>query len=379
MTLIDRTEDVERYVEGLKGQDYVAVDTEFMRDKTYYPQLCLLQLAGTQGAVAIDTLADGIDLSAIDRLMADNDILKVLHAPRQDLEIFVHRNGTVPGPIFDTQLAAMVLGFGEEVGYETLVREVAKAQLDKTSRFTDWSRRPLSAKQLDYALGDVIHLRTVYERFIADLVERGRSDWVDEELSALGSADLYTTKPDEAWRRLKVRSREPRFLAVLCAAAAWRERVAQRKNLPRNRVLRDDVLLDVVANRPTTVAKLRELQRVSIDNKGADDLTAAINEAMALSPEECPQVEAPQRLPKGLGPLVDLLRVMLRMTAEEHDVAQRLIANSSELEKLAASDDADVPALRGWRYRLFGERALALKRGELAIKANGRRVEVVDL
>ena len=378
MTLITDSATLERFVAGLDGEPYVTVDTEFMRDRTYWPQLCLVQIGTSRDAVAIDALAEGIDLEPLYRLMADERILKVFHAPRQDLEIFHHLAGRLPRPLFDTQLAAMVLGYGDEVGYEALVRQVAGANLDKTSRFTDWSRRPLTDKQVAYALGDVTHLRVIYERFRDRLAERGRSRWVDEELDALLDPNLYEQDPDEVWRRLKVRTRDPRFLAVLRAVAAWREREAQRRDQPRNRVMRDDVLLDVVANRPRHVGALRELKRVSVDNRAAEGLVKAIDAALALPEAECPRIDPPAKLPKGIGPLVDLLRVLLRLASEEHDVAQRLIATTGDLEKIAADDDADVAALEGWRFEVFGQAALALKHGELALRARGKRVELIE-
>jgi len=378
MSLITDTTALERFVAGLDGESFVTVDTEFMRDRTYWPQLCLVQLASSHEAVAVDALAPGIDLEPFYRLLADERILKVLHAPRQDLEIFHHLAGRLPRPLFDTQLAAMVLGYGDEVGYEALVRQVAGAHLDKTSRFTDWSRRPLTTKQVDYALGDVIHLRTIYERFRDRLAQRGRARWVDEELEALLDPALYEPVPDAMWRRLKVKTRDPRFLAVLRAVAAWREREAQRRDQPRNRILRDDVLLDVVANRPRSLADLRELKRASLDNRAGEALVAAVDAALKLPVEECPHLEPPPKSPKGLGPLVDLLRVLLRLASEEHDVAQRLIATTGDLEKIAADDAAEVPALDGWRREVFGEAALRLKHGELALRARGKRVELIE-
>ncbi|MFP4125442.1 MAG: ribonuclease D [Alphaproteobacteria bacterium] len=379
MTLITDSAALERFIAALDDEPFVTVDTEFMRDRTYWPQLCLVQIGTSRDAVAIDALADGLDLEPLYRLMADERILKVFHAPRQDLEIFHHLSGRLPRPLFDTQLAAMVLGYGDEVGYEALVRQVAGANLDKTSRFTDWSRRPLTAKQIDYALGDVTHLRLIYGRFRDRLAARGRSRWVDEELEALLDPTLYEQVPEDMWRRLKVRTRDPRFLAVLQAVAAWREREAQRRDQPRNRIMRDDVLLDVVANRPRSLAAVRELKRVNLDNRAAEALVAAIDAAMELPEDACPRLDPPQKLPKGIGPLVDLLRVLLRLASEEHDVAQRLIATTGDLEKIAADDKADVAALKGWRFEVFGEAALALKHGELAIRANGRRVELVEV
>ncbi len=378
MTLITDSAALAGFIADLADEPFVTVDTEFMRDRTYWPQLCLVQIGTSRDAVAIDALAEGLDLEPLYRLMADERILKVFHAPRQDLEIFHHLSGRLPRPLFDTQLAAMVLGYGDEVGYEALVRQVAGANLDKTSRFTDWSRRPLTPAQIDYALGDVTHLRVIYERFRERLEACGRARWVDEELAALLDPALYEQVPGEMWRRLKVRTRDPRFLAVLQAVAAWREREAQRRDQPRNRIMRDDVLLDLVANRPRSTAALRELKRVNLDNRAAENLIGAIEAAMALPEEECPRLEPPAKLPKGIGPLVDLLRVLLRLASEEHDVAQRLIATTGDLEKIAAADDAAVPALRGWRREVFGEAALALKHGEVAIRANGRRVELIE-
>ena len=378
MALITDTHALDRFIASLEGEAYVTVDTEFMRDRTYWPQLCLVQLGSSTEAVAVDALAPDIDLEPLFRLMADERILKVFHAPRQDLEIFHHRSGRLPRPLFDTQLAAMVLGYGDEVGYEALVRQVAHAQLDKTSRFTDWSRRPLTAKQIDYALGDVLHLRVIYERFHEHLEAQGRSRWVDEELAALLDPGLYEPVPDDMWRRMKVKSRDGRFLAILKAVCAWREREAQRRDQPRNRVLRDDVLLDVVANRPRTLEALRALKRVSVDGRAAESLVAAIGAALALPEAELPRLDPPPKLPKGIGPLVDLLRVLLRLASEEHEVAQRLIATTGDLEKIAADDNAPVAALRGWRRDVFGEAALKLKRGELALRARGRRVELLE-
>ncbi len=378
MTLLTDTASLERFIADLAGEPYVAVDTEFMRDRTYWPQLCLVQLASSSAAVAVDALAPELDLEPLYRLMADERILKVFHAPRQDLEIFHHESGRLPRPLFDTQLAASVLGFGDEVGYEALVRQVASAQLDKTSRFTDWSRRPLTGKQVEYALGDVTHLRVIYEHFKGRLETVGRTDWVDEELAALLKPTLYETDPEEMWRRMKVKSRDGRFLAVLRDVCAWREREAQRRDQPRNRILRDDVLLDVVANRPRSLDALRSLKRVSLDARSAASLVAAIDHALELPPDALPRLKPPAPLPKGIGPLVDLLRVLLRLASEEHAVAQRLIATTSDLEKLASDDEADVAALRGWRRTVFGDAALSLKHGRLALRARGRRVELLD-
>jgi ribonuclease D len=379
MTLITTTADLAAFCGRMAGERYVTVDTEFMRDRTYFPKLCLVQVAGASEAVAVDPLAAGIDLAPLLDLMHDPAVLKVFHAARQDLEIFFRLAGRLPAPLYDTQIAAMVCGFGEEVAYETLVNELARARLDKASRFTDWSRRPLSPAQLTYALGDVTHLRTIYEALSRRIEQAGRVAWVEEETAALLDPALYRPNPAEAWRRLKPRSRDRRFLAIVRRLAAWREREAQRRDLPRNRVLRDDLVMEIAATRPSSVEALRELERVSLDRESARQVVAEIQTALALPEAELPEPEQPQRLPRGIGPLVDMLRVLLRLRAEEQEVAQRLIANGDELEAVALDDAADVPALKGWRREIFGAEALALKRGEIALTVKGRRPAVVRL
>src|ERR671918_350072 len=308
MNLLTTTAELAALCAELAREPYVAVDTEFMRDRTYWPKLCLVQLAGAKRQAAIDPLAKGIDLAPLFTLMANPDVLKVFHAARQDIEVFFRLTGAVPTPLFDTQLAAMVCGYGEEVGYETLVSQVAKGRIDKSSRFTDWSRRPLSAQQLTYALGDVIHLRVIYERLKRQLEQTGRTDWVAQELADLTNPAMYDQPLDDAWKRIKVRSREPRFLAVL-----------------------------------------------------------AVRAALALPENALPRLEAPPKMPRGLGPTIDLLRVLLKLKCEEHKVAQRLVATTGDLEAIATQDAADVGALRGWRFEVFGRAALALKRGELGL------------
>jgi ribonuclease D len=379
MSLISSTSELAAVCRELAREEFVTVDTEFMRDRTFWSRLCLVQLAGAERAVAVDPLAPGIDLAPLLELMAAPGVLKVFHAARQDLEIFWRLAGRLPEPLYDTQIAAMVCGFGEEVSYEALVAELAKARLDKTSRFTDWSRRPLTAAQLGYALGDVVHLRTVYEALSRRIAEAGRTRWVEEELAALRHPALYRPDPENAWRRLKVRSRDRRFLALVQAIAAWREREAQRRDLPRNRVLRDDLIMEVAASRPRTVEALRQLERVSLDREGARTLVAAIDEALELPETALPVLEPQVRLPKGIGATVDLLRVLLKLRSEESEVAQRLIASGADLEAIALDDAADVPALKGWRREIFGEDALALKRGAIALAVKGRRTTVVPL
>ena len=379
MTLITTTDALAAFVERMRAETFVTIDTEFMRDRTYWPKLCLMQIAGAGEAVEIDPLAPGIDMAPLAALVDDPNVVKVLHAARQDLEIFFRLFGRLPSPLYDTQIAAMVCGFGEEVAYETLVNELAHGKLDKASRFTDWSRRPLSAAQLAYAQGDVTHLRTIYEVLGRRIAAAGRTAWVTEEVAGLTDPAIYQPDPAESWRRLKPRSRDRRFLAVVQRLAAWREREAQRRDLPRNRVVRDDVVMEIAATRPASVEALRELDRVSLDRESAKAVIAEIQAAMALPEPELPRAEVQVRLPKGIGPLIELLRVLLKLRAEDSDVAQRLIANGGDLEVIALDDHADVPALKGWRREIFGDEALALKRGEIGLAVRNRRTTVVPL
>ncbi len=378
MSLITTTTDLDAFVGRARLERYVTIDTEFMRDRTYWPKLCLVQVATREEAVAIDPLAPGMDLAPLCLLLTDAAVLKVFHACRQDLEIFYHLLGRrLPEPVFDTQVAAMVLGLGEEASYESLVSRVAHARLDKSSRFTDWTRRPLTEAQLHYALGDVTHLRVIYERLHERLVAAGRLAWVDEELANLLDPALYEQPPEEAWKRLKLRSREPRFVKLVQELAAWRERAAQRRDLPRNRILRDDLLLELAANRPTSIEDLRRLSRISLDRQSAAEVVGIVQRVMALPQDELPRLPAPAEKPRGLGPIVELLRVLLKYCAEEYHVAQRLIAATPDLEAIAAGRDAGIPALAGWRRAIFGERALALRRGRIALTVEGRKVHLV--
>jgi ribonuclease D len=375
MNLLTTPAEVAALCAELAREPYVAVDTEFMRDRTYWPKLCLVQLGGAKRHAAVDPLAKGIDLAPLFALLANPGVLKVFHAARQDIEIFYRLTGAVPTPLFDTQLAAMVCGYGEEVGYETLVGQIAKGRVDKSSRFTDWSRRPLSAQQLTYALGDVIHLRVIYERLQRQLERTGRTEWVAQELADLTNPATYDPPLEEAWKRIKVRSREPRFLAVLRALATWREREAQRRDVPRNRIVRDDLLLEIAANRPTDADELAKLRRISLDRQSAATAVEAVRAALALPEDQLPRLEPPPKLPRGLGPMIELLRVLLKLKCEEHHVAQRLVATTGDLETIATQERPDVAALKGWRFEVFGRSALALKRGELGLAiANGQIV-----
>ena len=382
MTLIADTAALAAFCQRQSGVDYIAVDTEFMRDKTYWPQLCLVQVAGPEEAAAIDPLAPGIDLAPLLDLMFDERIVKVFHAARQDIEIFYHLTGRIPEPLFDTQVAAMVCGFGEAVSYENLATKLAGARIDKSSRFTDWAQRPLTQRQLTYALSDVTHLRPTYEKLRRRLEKSGRGEWLDEEMNVLLEPGTYRLDPVEAWRRFKIRGGSGRFLAVLQEVAAWRERTAQDKDMPRGRILRDEAILEIAAHHPLSVddlARTRGLGKGLAEGRFGSEILEAVQRGLSLEEADLPKPPPRQDMPPGLGPLCDLLRVLLKMKCEEHDVAQKLVASADDLERIAASDNADVPALEGWRREVFGQHALALKHGRLGLTAHGKSIAVVEL
>ena len=382
ITPIADTNTLAAFCEKQKTAAFVTVDTEFVREKTYYPILCLVQVAGPDDAVVIDAMASDIDLSPLDELFKNTNVVKVLHASRQDNEIFFNLFGSVPKPIFDTQIAAMVCGFGDQVAYGTLIAKLVGVQLEKTSRFADWSRRPLTQKQLAYALSDVTHLRVAYEKLAAELETSGRAHWLDSEMDVLTAPDTYRMDPREAWRRIKSRTTNPKFLSVLREVAAWREAEAQRRDIPRNRLLRDDSLLDIAAHTPKTsqtLSRTRGMPRGFAEGRMADGLLDAIETGVATKPEDQPQVPKRDRLPNGLGPLTDLLKTLLKLRCEEEKVAPKLIASADDLERIAASDNADVPALSGWRREVFGEQALALKQGKLGLTAEGKRIRIMEI
>ncbi len=382
MPMISDTQSLAAFCQRLKSATFVTVDTEFMREKTYFPQLCLVQLAGPDEAHAVDPLAPGIDLAPLFELMADTAVLKVFHAARQDIEIFVNLTGAVPTPLFDTQVAAMVCGFGDAVGYETLASQLAKARIDKSMRFTDWSKRPLSDKQVQYALADVTHLRVAYEKLVRKLEKNGRVEWLSDEIALLTDPGTYRVDPDNAWRRLKPRSSSPRFLAVLKELAAWREREAQERDLPRQRVLRDEALTEIAAHHPSDTNGLgltRGIGKGLVEGKMGQGILEAVRRGLAVPDAECPTPPERVDVPKGLGPVVELLKVLLKMKCDEHGVAQKLLANSADIDAIAADDDADVAALRGWRRELFGADALKLKHGRLGLGfcTDGRRLRLI--
>ena len=356
--------------------DFVCVDTEFMRESTFYSILCLIQIATPDDEVIVDPLADGIDLAPFVELLMDDQLVKVMHAARQDMEIFYELcDKRVPGPIFDTQIAAMAAGFGDSVGYGGLVKGRLGINLDKGARFTDWSRRPLTAKQLSYALADVTHLRDLFPPLVDELEERGRLPWVMEEMGPMSEESLYSFDPEDAWQRLKVRSPKKNYLAVLRASAAWREREAIARDIPRRRVLKDDALYDLATQAPRTVeamGKLRGIPRGFERSKSAAALLEGINEALDNADEYAPTLEKPTPMPPNLGPRVEMLKTLLRLRTEVEGIAPRLVAGARDIDQIAAfGEHADVPALRGWRREVFGEDALALLRGEIGLRLDG--------
>ena len=370
MRVITSTSELETFCRSLAVADYVTVDTEFLREQTYWPQLCLIQLAGESGEGIIDPLAEGLDLGPFFTLMADASVVKVFHAARQDIEIAYAKTGAVPTPIFDTQVAAMVCGFGESISYVNLVKKITGADIDKSSRFTDWSRRPLSEKQLVYALGDVTHLRDVYLSLRREIDDSARMSWLAEEMSLLSDPQTYDADPERAWQRLKLRVKGKKSLAVLIELAAWRERLAQAQDVPRGRILRDEALYDIANQMPVTTEAIGQLRTLS-DGFGrsnrARDIVDTVNRGLQRDMKLLPKLERNDPLSAQATATLELLKVLLRSAAAEHRVAPRLIADSEDLERLATEADPDIPALKGWRRKLFGDDALRLKRGELAL------------
>jgi ribonuclease D len=381
MELITSSEALAAASSRLVRHPFVTVDTEFMRETTYYPKLCLIQMATPEEGVLVDPLAPGIDLKPFLELMADERVLKVFHSARQDLEIVWNMGGIVPHPLFDTQVAAMVCGYGDSVSYEQLVNDLAKARVDKSSRFTDWSQRPLSEAQLTYALSDVTHLIEVYKALNAQLTENGRLAWLDEEMAVLTSPETYRAEPENAWRRLAGRMRKPREIAVLMEVAAWREREAQARDVPRGRVLKDEAVMDVAVAAPRSAEALGRLRSIPSGferSRPAADILAAVERGLARDPKTVP-VPDRQRQRSSVGATVELLKVLLKTVAEQEGVAPKIVATVDELEAIAESDSADVAPLRGWRRQLFGEKALALKGGRLGLALRNGRVALMEV
>lgn len=383
MAVIADSTSLTKFCDRLIKSSYITVDTEFMRDQTYWPRLCLVQIADEHEAAAIDTLAKGIDITPLLNLLTNPRILKIFHAARQDLEIFYRLMGRLPSPIFDTQIAAMVCGFGDSAGYDTLVRKLTDETIDKSSRFTDWALRPLSQRQINYALGDVTHLRQVYIKLNEMLGQNNRHNWMDEELSILRDTKIYTFAPEDAWRRIKYRAPKPRFLAILKEVAAWREIEAQNKDIPRNRIVRDESLIEISHHAPKTINDLSRARGLSLkkaEGSLGKALLNAVKAGLNVPSENLPEVKRDAPLPKGIGPITDLLKVLLKLKCEKHDVAQKLIATVNDMEQIAAfGQNANVPALQGWRQEVFGIDALRLRSGQLAMVIKDHNLELVEI
>jgi ribonuclease D len=381
MTIITTTAELAAACKRLARFDAVMIDTEFMRETTYWPKLCVIQLASPEEAVIIDAMAPDLALDPFFKLMGNERVIKVFHAARQDIEIVYHRGGLIPHPVFDTQVAAMVCGFGDSISYDQLVHRLTGERIDKSSRFTDWSRRPLSERQTEYALADVTHLRQVYQALSQRLDEQDRTEWVREEMEVLTSTETYQLEPENAWKRLKLRVRKPVELAALREVAAWRERAAQARDVPRGRVLKDDALYEIAAQQPTTAAALGHLRTIPRGferSRSAEEIIAAVRRATEIPKDQLPKVPKMRPPTNGNGAAVDLLKVLLKMTSENHGVASKIIATVDDLEAIAGDDDADVPALTGWRRDLFGEAALRLKRGEIALAVRQNHVVAIE-
>ncbi len=383
MHVITTQKELETVLAAFEKSDFVTVDTEFIRETTFWPILCLIQMAAPGVTALIDPLSPGIDLTPFFRLMANESVVKVFHAARQDIEIIVHLGDLVPHPVFDTQVAAMVCGFGDSVSYDQLVQRITGARLDKSSRFTDWRHRPLSDKQLDYALADVTHLIEVYRYLSAELVRENRAHWLNEEMEVLTSRETYDPHPEDAWKRLKMRLRKPQELAIVQAVAAWREREARERDVPRGRVLKDDAIYEIAQQAPrdaTALGKLRTTPKGWERSSTATALLGAVNSALALPKEDMPKLPKNFQPPEGASAAAELLKVLLRIIAEKEGVASKVLASSDDIDRIAGEGEAaDVPALQGWRRAVFGDAALKLVRGELAIKFDKRKIAVFEL
>ncbi|MBS0273083.1 MAG: ribonuclease D [Proteobacteria bacterium] len=382
MRIVTDTAGLKALIGELEGAPYLALDTEFLRDQTYWPKLCLIQVASPTAAAIIDPLAGGIDLKPFYELLKKPNIVKVFHAARQDIEIFQQQGGVIPNPLFDTQVAAMVCGYGDAASYETLARRIAGVEIDKSSRFTDWSRRPLSSKQLEYAIGDVTHLRKIYEVLDAELKKTHREAWIADEISALQSPELYAMNPANAWKRLKARTSSKRFIALLAAIAEWREREAQTRDIPRGRVLKDEAILEIAAHPPESadaIERIRAIPKGFANSRLGKTLMEAIEVGRHAQPPEGIEPEKPRRKREPSQATIDLLKTLLRLRAEDANVAPRLIANADDIESLAAAEDEGVAALHGWRAEVFGNDAQALRKGELGIALSKGKAVVVKL
>ena len=382
MNIITDTKKLAEICREISNFDYVTVDTEFLRETTFWPKLCLVQMGWPGDAVIVDVLAKDIDLAPFFELMADESVVKVFHAARQDIEIVYKLGRLLPHPVFDTQVAAMVCGFGDSISYDQLVYKITGVTLDKSSRFTDWSKRPLSDKQLHYALGDVTHLRKVYLSIKANLEEQNRVHWVAEEMEVLTSIETYDMPPENAWKRLKMRARKPRELAIMKSVAQWREQMARNNDVPRGRIVKDDMIYEIMSNPPrneNALGGLRSMKRGFDKGRYGRPLLEVVADALAINDDQLPILPKPRQAPQGTGAATEMLKVLLKLIVEEQGVAAKVIANVADLERIAADDGADVSALHGWRYELFGEQALKLKNGEIALGFSGKKICVIEV
>jgi ribonuclease D len=383
MELITSTKQLEDAIASFSGCDYVAVDTEFIRETTFWPELCLIQMATADRSAIVDPLAKDIDLASFFQLMADPAVTKVFHAARQDIEIVHKMGGLIPNPLFDSQVAAMVCGFGDSISYDQLVLKMAGVHLDKTSRFTDWRQRPLTDTQLAYALADVTHLAAIYPALKEKLEAAGRSEWVKEEMAVLSSVDTYELHPENAWKRLKMRVRKPIELVVLQKVAAWRENEARERNVPRSRVIKDDTIYEIAQQQPKdaqALGKLRTIPNGWERSTAGQALLGVVQVALATPKDDLPKLPRHVSAPEGTGAATEMLRVLLKLVTEENGVAAKVVATSDDLDQIASRGaEADVAAMHGWRRELFGETALRLIRGEVALKFEGKKIRAIDL
>jgi ribonuclease D len=380
--LITDTDTLAALCQRLTREEFVTVDTEFMRERTYYPELCVVQLAGETEVAVVDTVSDRLDLAPLGELLANPAVTKVFHAARQDVEIFVQRFGAVPTPLFDTQVAAMVAGFGDQVGYDSLVSGLTGGSIDKAHRFSDWAARPLSPAQIEYAAADVTWLRVVYRRLRARLEQEGRLAWVAEEMAILTSPATYRADPETAWERLKLRGNNRRFLALVRALAAWREAEAQRINIPRQRLLKDETLMEIAAIAPAdpeALSRARGISRGFAEGRTGASLLDAIASSRALPETSLPPIPKQRDVARPSAALVQLLKVLLTARCEENQVAPKLIASSDDIDRIASEDDPDVPALHGWRRIVFGDDAIALREGRVALGVDGKRIRLIPV
>jgi ribonuclease D len=381
--MIQTTAELEAACQQLALSSYITIDTEFLRETTFWPELCLIQMASPDTAVIVDPMAPGLDLTAFFALMGNTDVVKVFHAARQDIEIIHHLGNLIPHPLFDTQVAAMVCGFGDSVSYDQLVNRIKNVQIDKSSRFTDWSRRPLTDKQLEYALADVTHLRDVYNYLKAELEREGRSSWLAEEMAILESRETYDLHPENAWQRLKMRVRKPIELAVLQKVAAWREREARARNVPRGRIIKDDAIYEVAQQQPKdaeSLGRLRTIPKGWERSSAGAAIVEAVTEALAIPKADLPRLPRQNHAPEGAAAAGEMLKVLLKLISEQEGVAAKIIASSDDLERIAAEGEkAEVAALHGWRRELFGDMALKLINGEVALRFVGKKIEAMEI